>query len=64
MKKIGGMMYPKKPRKTANKKYKCKKCGKELTPATAYFYIDPCNCAITENAPPYCLECYKTVYKY
>lgn len=63
MKKINGMIYPKRPRKAA-KKYKCNKCGKELTPATAYFYVDSCNFAITENAPPYCIECYKIVYKY
>lgn len=60
MKKVHGMMYPKKAKK--NKNCTCTKCGKELTPATAYYYVDGCNCAITNSAPPYCKECYKVVY--
>ena len=62
MKKIGGMMYPKQIKKPKIKKYICYKCKKELTPATAYFYVDSCNCAITNNAPAYCKECYISVY--
>jgi DNA-directed RNA polymerase subunit RPC12/RpoP len=62
MKKIRGMMYPKtKEHKTQS--YKCARCNKELTPSTAYFYVDSCNCAITDNAPPHCYDCYKIVYK-
>ncbi len=61
MKKHGGMMYPQITRKKETK-CTCKKCGKELTPATAYYYVDSCNCAITNNAPAYCRECYKAVY--
>lgn len=56
------MMYANKPRKAA-KKCKCTKCSKELTPETAFYYVDSCNYAITNNAPPYCYECYKETYK-
>lgn len=61
MKRVSNMMYPRR-RTSKPKKYICNKCGKELTPSTAYFYVDGCNCAITDNAPPYCRECYKSVY--
>ena len=62
MKKYGCMMYPKHINKKATKCIICKKCGKELTPATAFYYVDGCNCAITNNAPAYCRECYREVY--
>lgn len=61
MKRVNGMMYPRR-RAPKTKKYTCNKCDKELTPSTAYFYVDACNCSITDNAPPYCIECYKLVY--
>lgn len=61
MKRSGYMMYPKLKR-TAQKKLLCAKCGKPLTPETAYYYVDGCNCAITANAPAHCLDCYKAVY--
>ncbi len=61
MKKIGGMMYPKqKQRKTGQ--LQCNKCKKMLTPPTAFYYVDSCNCAITDNAPPHCKECYIATY--
>ena len=60
MKRAQGMMYPKKAKKNGN--CTCTKCGEKLTPATAYYYVDGCNCDITNNAPPYCKECYKAVY--
>lgn len=56
MKRNGHMMYAK--HKTA--KYKtvcCCVCGKELTPDKAYYYVDGCNFAITNNAKPYCKDC-------
>ena len=61
MKKIGGMMYPKQKRHKVNE-LQCYKCQKKLTPATAYYYVDSCNCAITDNAPPHCKECYIEKY--
>lgn len=61
MKRAGYMMYPKPMRKTPSK-HKCAKCGKALTPAQACYYVDGCNCAITQNAPAYCRECYRAVY--
>ena len=64
MKKYGGMMYPNRKRRAAPKRITCAKCKKELTPATAYSYVDGCNCAITNNAPEYCLDCYKQIYKW
>lgn len=61
MKKYGGMMYPAhRPRKAG--KLQCYKCKRELTPATAFYYVDSCNCAITNNAPPYCKDCYIATY--
>ena len=62
MKKFGGMMYPEHKARKAQKNLQCNKCKKELTPATAYYYVDSCNCAITQNAPPYCRECYIEMY--
>lgn len=56
MKKNKGMMFPNKKNKVSNR-LRCSKCGKELTPKTAYYYVDGCNCAITDNALPLCLEC-------
>ena len=61
MKKYGAMMYPGHKGKKVTK-CTCNKCGKELTPNTAFYYVDECNWAITNNAPPYCRECYKEVY--
>ena len=61
MKRVRGMMYPRR-QTTKLKKYTCCKCGKELTPSTAYFYVDGCNCAITDNAQAHCKECYISVY--
>ncbi len=57
MKRINGMIYPTK-KKTKYGKCTCTKCGKDLTPRTAYYYVDACNCAITDNAPPFCYKCY------
>ena len=57
----GGMMYPKQKQHKAAR-LKCFKCGAELTPATAYHYVDSCNCAITNNAPPHCRDCYIATY--
>lgn len=61
MKRVNGMMYPKAKRKTKNE-YICSMCGKKLTPSTAFFYVDSCNFAITENSPPLCRECYEEKY--
>lgn len=58
MKKIGSMIYPRhKTRKIT--KTACCECGKELTPDQAYYYVDSCNYAITENSKPYCIDCAK-----
>lgn len=57
MKRRGSMMYPKSGKRTPQK-CNCTKCGQELTPATAYYYVDSCNFAITNSAQPYCRECY------
>ena len=61
MKKFNGYMAPRTRRKVKDK-YICSACKKELTPSEAYFYCDADNYAITENAPPYCRECYRNVY--
>lgn len=58
MKKHNGYMIPTRRRKIP-KKFICATCGKSLTPKEAYCYVDPNNCAITDNALPYCRECYK-----
>lgn len=56
MKRNGHMMYAK--HKTANHKTVCCcVCGKQLTPDKAYYYVDGCNFAITNNAKPYCKDC-------
>ena len=61
MKKYGGMMYP--PKTNNNiKNCNCTGCGKELTPKTAYYYVDSCNFAITNNSQPYCKPCYIKKY--
>lgn len=57
MRKVNGYMIPI-GRKRRCGKVKCKRCGKQLTPAEACYYVDGCNCAITANAPAYCLDCY------
>ena len=51
------MMYTKKPKKT--KIVCCCVCGKKLKPNEAYYYVDGCNFAITNNAKPYCKDCKK-----
>ena len=61
MKKVGSMMYPK-GRKNTTTECACTKCGKELTPAAAFYYVDSCNFAITNSAKPYCKECYIETY--
>ena len=53
--------YPKIKKEKA-KKYVCTKCGKVLTSATAFYYVDANNCAINDNAKPYCKECYILKY--
>lgn len=58
MKRVGKMMYPKQGGKS-NKKTACCVCGKELTPAESFYYVDSCNCAITQSAQPHCYECMK-----
>lgn len=60
MKKVGGMMYVNKVKKSGE--CLCTACKKALTPSTAFYYVDGCNCAITSNAPPYCRECYIEKY--
>ena len=56
MKRNGHMMYAK--QKTENHKTVCCcVCGKTLTPDKAYYYVDGCNFAITNNAKPYCKDC-------
>lgn len=62
MKKRNGMMYADRKR-SKNTVVKCNKCGKELTPDKACYYVDGCNFAITNNSPAYCFECYKETYK-
>lgn len=57
MKRVGHMMYTKKPKKT--KIVCCCVCGKKLKPNEAYYYVDGCNFAITNNAKPYCKDCKK-----
>lgn len=61
VKRYGDMMYPKNGRRN-NKKCTCVKCKKKLTPRTAYYYVDGCNAAITNNAPPYCEDCYRETF--
>lgn len=62
MKRNNGYMAPKLERERKTK-YTCADCGKLLAPAEAYCYVDPNNYAITKNAKPYCLDCYKRRYK-
>ena len=62
MKKANGMLYAKQS-KTKNTIVKCTKCGNELTPDQACYYVDGCNFAITNSSPPYCIKCYKETYK-
>lgn len=62
IKRTGKMIYVKPSKNSALKKCNCSKCGKELTPSTAYYYVDGCNCAITDSAPPHCKECYIKTY--
>lgn len=61
MRKYNGYMIPK-VKRTAQNKYVCVMCGKDLDAKSAYFYVDSCNCAITENSKPYCLDCYRRKY--
>lgn len=62
MKKANGMIYAKQS-KPKNNIVTCRKCGKELTPEQACYYVDGCNYAITNSSPAYCLSCYKETYK-
>lgn len=56
MKRNGYMMYAKNI--TTNiKNVCCCICGKKLTLDKAYYYVDGCNFAITNNAKPYCKDC-------
>lgn len=64
MKKNNGMMFPKIGRASKTPKLVCCVCGKELTPSTAYYYVDESNYAITNSAPPHCYECGKEKYKW
>lgn len=41
----------------------CTKCGNLFCGQHIYTYVDGNNRSITENAPPYCEECYKETYK-
>lgn len=61
MRKAGRTKYPK-IKIEKKQKYICSRCRKELTPETAYFRVDESNCAITNNAPPFCIDCYKIHY--
>ncbi len=61
MRKNNGYMIPKVKRKTADS-YVCSGCGKTLSPRDAFFYVDSCNCAITDNSKPFCRECYRIKY--
>ena len=56
MKRVNKMMFPKQSAKRIGKT-SCCICGKELTPAQAFYYVDSCNFAITQNAPPHCYGC-------
>lgn len=60
MRKINGYMIPK-AKKAKSGKCKCFRCGKALTPADAYYYVDGNNCAISCNAA-YCIDCYKQTF--
>lgn len=62
LKRNNGYMTPRSTKRSTPKSYSCARCGKELLPKDAYFYVDGCNFAITENAPAHCRECYKEVY--
>ena len=53
---------PKLRHRVEKKSYICAKCGKVLTPQEACFYVDGCNCAITQSAKPLCAECYVKSY--
>lgn len=55
MKRVGKMMYPKQCKKSGETV--CCVCGKRLTPAQAFYYVDGCNFAITNSAKPHCEEC-------
>lgn len=61
IKRNNGYMIPK-IRATKIKNCICSKCKKELTPQTAYIYVDGNNCAITKNSPMLCKECYIEKY--
>ena len=61
MKRNNGYMTPRN-RKNIKNKYICAMCGKELEAKEAYCYVDENNCAITQNALPYCRECYRIKY--
>lgn len=61
IKRNNGYMIPK-IKTTKAKKLVCSNCKKELTPQTAYFYVDGNNCAITNNSPTFCKECYIKKY--
>lgn len=61
IKRINGYMTPR-TKKAAPKSYTCALCGKQLEPKDAYFYVDGCNCAITDSALPYCIKCYADKY--
>lgn len=61
MKRINGYMIPRQKKKVADA-YICFRCKKKLEPKDAYFYVDSCNCAITENSLPHCRECYRVEY--
>lgn len=61
IKRNNGYMIPK-IKTTKAKKLVCSNCEKELTPQTAYFYVDGNNCAITNNSPTFCKECYIKKY--
>lgn len=61
IKRTNDYMMPR-TKKSAPKSYICSKCKQELLPKDAYFYVDGCNYAITDNALAYCRECYREVY--
>lgn len=58
--KCNGYMIPK-TRNTVKKEFRCRRCGKSLTPAEAFYYVDGNNYAISCNAE-YCIDCYRQTF--
>ena len=61
MRKVNRYMIPT-GKRSSQKKYVCASCNKHISAESAFFYVDSCNCAITNNSRPYCQECYEKKY--